>query len=213
MSPNRSRGYTARTRRPLSTVTTRTYSGDSPRQSAIAITSRRFNPSRVINSPYTLLDYYDSTQFIFHKQSFDSESDEDIIFLNYCCSFYQIDVKKLSNFEDDSFLKCSHEILPKPNEIFDRVMDFDDGNILNRDVLDALFEETSVRLINFKASRDEIICLTDQDHSRAVYVYSLELKVVVQKINYRNPERRSTSFNLSFASLKVLSVENSGDIG
>lgn len=66
-------------------------------------------------------------------------------------------------------------------------MDFDDDNILNSDVLDALFEETSVRLINFKASRGEIVCLTDQDSSRAVYIYSLELKIVVQKINYRNP--------------------------
>lgn len=49
-------------------------------------------------------------------------------------------MEKLSSSEDENvFLKCSHQVLPK-KKIFNDMMEFDDDFVLDKDALDALFE-------------------------------------------------------------------------
>lgn len=68
------------------------------------------------------------------------EESENNLYFNHFCSFYQIDGEKLSNSEDeDEFLECSHDVLPKENKALNQVMNCDEEFSLTNGVLEDLF--------------------------------------------------------------------------
>jgi hypothetical protein len=50
--------------------------------------------------------------------------------------------------------------------------------------------DCDIRTIDYKFNSFEIICLTNQDNFRTIYVFNLNINEwrMVQKINFRNPE-------------------------
>lgn len=75
-----------------------------------------------------------------------------------------------------------------------------------------IFLESSVRLINFKVTSFEIICLTDKDQSRTVYIYNLRAGKVIQEIHFRNPEcKKKLKFSklvMEYYQLRSISVSD-----
>jgi hypothetical protein len=87
-------------------------------------------------------------------------------------------------------------------EIAKNVLDSELDSHLDFATLDRLFDECDVRMIDFKVNRYEIICLTNQDNYKTVYVFNLKSESVSQKINFRNKQRKGKN-DRSFGALRL----------
>lgn len=142
----------------------------------------------------TRLDYFDTTQLLAYD-----EDGHYLYYLSDACNFIRISLDKVSNNVKD-FVKNITTISPKPIKIFSSILEYDSDTVLDSNVLNNLFEgsllrltqDCDIRTIDYKFNTREIICLTNQDSFRTIYVFNLNVAEwrVVQKINFRNPERK-----------------------